>query len=175
MRPISGRYCVRSARTLAKLTRFRGAKRGANVGRHWATPGHVQPLSVQLNATSGHTRQRRATCGECLLSSRPQVRILLGAHFRVIFRFCAHPGRACRGANRLALAAAGPPKGRWSATTSQPFLGQQVRILAAPGGATARPAASRLRCLARYLSRLGHNVILGPEIPIRTMRNPMTT
>jgi len=30
-------------------------------------PGHVQPLSVQLNATSGHIRRRLATCGECLL------------------------------------------------------------------------------------------------------------
>jgi hypothetical protein len=42
--------------------------RRANVGRHWATPGRVQPLSVQLNATSGHTRRRSATSGECLLS-----------------------------------------------------------------------------------------------------------
>ena len=93
VRPISGRYCVRSVRTLAKLTRFRGAKRGANAGRHWATPGHVQPLSVQLNATSGHTQPHLATSGECLLSSRPQVRILLGAHVKPIFQLlCSPPG-----------------------------------------------------------------------------------
>jgi hypothetical protein len=34
---------------------------------------------VQLDATSGDTRRRLATLWECLLSSRSQVRILLGA------------------------------------------------------------------------------------------------
>jgi len=52
------------------LTRFWGAKRGANSDRCWATPGHVQPLSVQVNGTSGHVWHRQATVGECLLNSR---------------------------------------------------------------------------------------------------------
>ena len=48
---------------------------------------------MQLNATSGHTRRRPATSGECLLSSRPQVRILLGAHVKPIFQLlCSPPG-----------------------------------------------------------------------------------
>ena len=33
-----------------------GARGGANGGRYRATPGHIQPLSVQLNSTSGHVR-----------------------------------------------------------------------------------------------------------------------
>ena len=61
------------------LHSHQGAKRGANGGRYWAMPGHCQPLSAQLNGTSGDTEQHRATCQECLLSSRSQVRILLGA------------------------------------------------------------------------------------------------
>ena len=68
-----------TVRTLARLTGFWGAKRGANSDRCWATLGHVQPLLVQVNGTSGHTWQCRATVGECLLSSRSRVRIALGA------------------------------------------------------------------------------------------------
>ena len=65
-------------RTLAELMNSRGASWGANGGRHRATPGHIQPLSVQLDSPPGHTRHRLATARRCLLSSRPQVRILLG-------------------------------------------------------------------------------------------------
>jgi len=72
-------------RTLAELTRSRGASRGANGVRHRATPGHVQPLSVQLDGTSGHVRHRPAAARKCLLSSRPQVRILLGAQVTILF------------------------------------------------------------------------------------------
>ena len=35
-------------RTLALLTRFRGAERGANDHRHRATSGHIQPLPLRL-------------------------------------------------------------------------------------------------------------------------------
>jgi hypothetical protein len=59
--------------------RARGAKRGANSDRHRATPGHTQPLSVQVESTSGATQRRLATSWKCLLSSRPRVRIALGA------------------------------------------------------------------------------------------------
>ncbi len=70
------------ARTLALLTRSRGAKRGANDHRHGATPGHIQPLSLQSDGTLGHTRQRPATFGKCLLSSRSRVRVAVGAQIR---------------------------------------------------------------------------------------------
>ena len=79
-------------RTLAGLTRSRGASRGANGVRHRATPGHVQPLSVQLDGTSGHLRHRLATARKCLLSSRSQVRILLGALIRLTIRRCGNDG-----------------------------------------------------------------------------------
>ena len=52
---------------------------GANGDRCRATSGHAQPLSVQLNSTSGHIQRHGTTLWECLLSSRSQVRILLGA------------------------------------------------------------------------------------------------
>ena len=44
---------------------IRGASWGANAGRHEATPGHSQPLSVQLDTTSGHARHRLATAWKC--------------------------------------------------------------------------------------------------------------
>ena len=74
------------------------SKQIAGSARMAAAPGHVQPLSVQLNATSGHTGRHPASSGECLLSSRPQVRILLGAQFRPIFRCHVHHAEAIRGA-----------------------------------------------------------------------------
>ena len=61
-----------------------GAKLGANDHRHAATPGHVQPFSLQQNGTSAHIRRRQATFRECLLSSRPRVRIALGAQVRTM-------------------------------------------------------------------------------------------
>jgi len=42
---------------------MRGAKWGANSDRYGATPGHVQPLPVQLNGTSGHIQPQSATYG----------------------------------------------------------------------------------------------------------------
>jgi hypothetical protein len=48
------------------------AKRGANDRRHGAAPGHVQPLSLQLNGTSGHVRR-------CLLESYSAERAPVGA------------------------------------------------------------------------------------------------
>jgi hypothetical protein len=37
---------------------IRGSKWGASSDRYWATPGDVQPLSVQLDATSLVARSR---------------------------------------------------------------------------------------------------------------------
>ncbi len=42
-------------------------------------PGHVQPLSLQPNGTSGDTQHYRATLRKCLLSSRSRVRVAVGA------------------------------------------------------------------------------------------------
>ncbi len=67
------------ARTLALLTRSRGALRGANDRRHRALPGHVQPLSLQPKGTSGDTQHYQATLRKCLLSSRSRVRVAVGA------------------------------------------------------------------------------------------------
>ena len=78
---------------MGKASGSRGAKRGANRDRYQAMPSHVQRLSVQLNSTSGTIQRRQATCQKCLLSSRPQVRILLGAqpnwHFSLL---CSRAG-----------------------------------------------------------------------------------
>jgi len=71
-------------RTLAWLTRFRGAKWGANDQRHGATPGHVRQFSFQRNGTSGNVRRRPATRRECLLSSRSRVRVAVGAQVTVL-------------------------------------------------------------------------------------------
>jgi hypothetical protein len=73
------RYCARSFEQERSSREHGGAKRGANSDRHRAIAGHAQPLSVQLDSTSGPAQQRLPTCRKCLLSSRPQVRILLGA------------------------------------------------------------------------------------------------
>jgi hypothetical protein len=66
-------------RTLAKLTRFRGAKWGATADSFQATLSHRQPSSTQLNPTSGHARPLPAIHRRCLLSSGSRVRILPGA------------------------------------------------------------------------------------------------
>jgi hypothetical protein len=65
---------------------IRGASWGANAGRHEATPGHSQPLSVQLDTTSGHARHRLTTAWKCLLSSGPQVQVMLEAQVTRYFR-----------------------------------------------------------------------------------------
>jgi len=65
-------------RTLASLTRFRGANRGANGPRFLATPGYAQPLPVQPSGTSGHIQHYEATLRKCLLSSRSRVRVAVG-------------------------------------------------------------------------------------------------
>src|SRR6185437_11614902 len=63
---------------LARLTRFRGAKRGANGDRHWATQGDVWRRCLQLAGSSGDAGQRpatvrlRLTCEESLV--RTQLR-----------------------------------------------------------------------------------------------------
>jgi hypothetical protein len=66
-------------RTLAKITRSRGAKWGATTGSFQATPGHCQPPSTQLDPTSGYVRTPPGTHRRCLLSSGSLVRILPGA------------------------------------------------------------------------------------------------
>jgi len=64
---------------VAPVTIFRGANRGANDHSYRATPGHVQPLSLQRNGTSGYIRRRQAAFRECLPSSRFRVRVAVGA------------------------------------------------------------------------------------------------
>jgi transposase len=44
--------------------------------------GHIQPLSLQVDGTSGHVWPHEATLRECLLSSRSRVRVAVGAQFR---------------------------------------------------------------------------------------------
>lgn len=66
-------------RTLAKITRSRGAKRGATAGSFQTTSGHCQPPSTQLSPTSGDVKVPPGTHWRCLLSSGSQVRILPGA------------------------------------------------------------------------------------------------
>jgi hypothetical protein len=86
-------YRVLIARTLASLTRLLGAKLGANDHRHRATSGHVQPLSLQLDDTSGHIQHRPSTLRKCLLSSRSRVRVAVGApsvQFNRPFRNYSH-------------------------------------------------------------------------------------
>ena len=73
-------------RALALLTRLRGAKQGANDHRHTATSGHIQPLLLQLDGTSGHTGRCHAASRDCLLSSRSRVRVALGAQIMQVER-----------------------------------------------------------------------------------------
>jgi hypothetical protein len=87
-------------RTLARQTRFRGASWGANSGRYQATPSHCQPLSGQLDGTSGHAWHRSASSQKCLLSSRSRVRIALGAQVDEFFRNSVRLLGAKRGAKR---------------------------------------------------------------------------
>jgi hypothetical protein len=71
-----------STRTLALLTRIRGAKRGANNRRSRAASGYIQPLPGRPNGTSGDTWHHPATLRKCLLSSRSRVRVAVGAQVR---------------------------------------------------------------------------------------------
>ena len=75
-------YRLLAIRTLALLTGFRGAKRGANDHRIRATPGHMQPSAPRPNGTSGHMQHRAGTFRKCLLSSRSRVRVAVGAQVR---------------------------------------------------------------------------------------------
>jgi hypothetical protein len=69
-------------RTLAALTSSLGAKWGASVDRHQATPGHVQPRKPQVNATQSHVRPRPATGGVCMACKRSGVRVSVAPRFR---------------------------------------------------------------------------------------------
>ena len=62
---------------LARLTRFRGAKRGANGDRHWATQGDVWRRCLQLAGSSGDAGQRPATVRLRLTSEGSLVRTQL--------------------------------------------------------------------------------------------------
>jgi hypothetical protein len=63
----------RNAPGAARVRRFRGAKRGANVGRCQATSGDKGPWFVQLDGPSGHTQHRAATLRMRLKSGRSAV------------------------------------------------------------------------------------------------------
>jgi hypothetical protein len=65
-----------------RCRRILGAKLGANDHSYQATPGHFQPLRLQLDGTSGHTWRYPATLRKCLLSSRFRVRVAVGAQVR---------------------------------------------------------------------------------------------
>ena len=67
---------------LALLTRFRVA----NDHRNEAMAGQVQPLSLRLTGTSGHTGPHQAASRECLLSSRSRVRVAVGAQMMQVDR-----------------------------------------------------------------------------------------
>jgi len=73
-------------RTLALLTRFRGAKRGANDRRFQAPSGHAQPLPLRMSGTSGHIQHYEGTLRKCLLSSRSRVRVAVGAQVRLLIQ-----------------------------------------------------------------------------------------
>ena len=70
---------VQRIRTLAMLTRWRGAQLGANDGRSRATSSHIQPLPARPSGTSGHIWHYPATLRKCLLGSRSRVRVAVGA------------------------------------------------------------------------------------------------
>ena len=64
-----------------------GARLGANDHSYRATPGHVQPLRLELNGTSSDIQHYRARFRKCLLSSRSRVRVAVGPH-------TSNPGQA---------------------------------------------------------------------------------
>ncbi len=80
--PVRWPYHVLIIRTLAWLTRSRGAGRASDHRRE-AAPGHIQPLSLRRNGTSGHAWRRQAVFRECPLSSRSRVRVAVGAQLSV--------------------------------------------------------------------------------------------
>ena len=77
---------------------------GSQVGsQRWQILGDARPRPATVGAAQWHIgplQPHLATSGECLLSSRPQVRILLGAQFRSRFwLLCSscgsHPESRC--------------------------------------------------------------------------------
>jgi hypothetical protein len=62
-----------------------GSQSGSQRRQASGTLGHVQPLSVQLDSTSGHAWHRLATARKRLLSSGSQVQVLLGAQVTKLF------------------------------------------------------------------------------------------
>ena len=92
-------------RTLALLTRSLGAKLGASYHRHRATPGHIQPLSLQLGGAPGHAQHRPGTLRKCLLSSRSRVRVAVGAQVRALNSITPSALREAAGSQRAVTAA----------------------------------------------------------------------
>src|ERR1022692_3304979 len=130
-------------RTLAALTSSLGAKWGANVDRHQATSGHVQPRKPQVNATQGHVRPHPATGGVCMACKRSGVRIPIAPpQFKSIIR---KPEPTVPGARTAA---------KYSSRRSENHR-TPVRIWCPCGcRAAARPVAARARdnrrvCLTR--------------------------
>ncbi len=109
-------------RTLAMLTRLQGAKRGANDGRSWATSGHMQPMPVPRNGTSGHAPHRRATLRKCLLSSRSRVRVAVGAHIQITRSASLLPaiGHAVMIPSGVAMPVACPMASPWTGPATPP-------------------------------------------------------
>jgi hypothetical protein len=123
-----------SIRTLALLTRFLGAKLGANNHRHGATPGHTQPFPLHRNGTSGHTWHHLATLRKCLLSSRSRGR---GAHLEAqVRRHLRRTQTHSHDAGAVAVPVACPMASSWGGPTA---------LLPACSARRRWPAAARRR------------------------------
>jgi hypothetical protein len=68
-----------SCRMLAVLMSWLGADLGANVTRHPAAPGHIQPQSMQAAGTQSDAWRRLATDWACMACKRSGVRIPLSS------------------------------------------------------------------------------------------------
>lgn len=132
-------------RTLAPLTRFLGAKLGANDHRHRATPGHVQPLSSQLNGTPGHAGPHQAVLRECLLSSRSRVRVAVGEQVRKRTPAPFPPLGSQPGSQPTELRACGGP-GTSHLAIARYITARQIPDLASGRRAALVPNANRGPC-----------------------------
>ncbi len=144
---VVGSACARdrpraiSIRTLAPLTR----SLGANDHRHRAMPGHIQPLSLQFDGTSGHTQHRPGTFRKCLLSSRSRVRVAVGAQVTVLNSTASSTLRRTAGSQTAVTVApfrarsssprpparstgAGPARGDWCPRSRSGLCGRHARI-----------------------------------------------
>ena len=125
-----------AVRTLALLTRFRGANWGATGRRHRAIPGHVQPRRRKKNCTSGHMWRLAATARRYLLSSGSRVRILPGAQVRGLLRSltrCLGTKRGASGGSSRRTQAKGKRRRQGEGPTYQGSPGTTMSARSASG------------------------------------------